>query len=102
MVRSLVVLGFALFSVGAASQQKPPVNPLAQTMVDFQKRLDGYMKLRGDITKTIPEVKETGNPAKISAREKALGQAIAAARASARPGDLFGLDMSEYLKKTLA
>src|SRR5262245_9066822 len=102
MVRSLVVLGFALFCVGAAAQQKPPVNPLAQSMVDFEKRVNEYMKLRGEVTKKIPEVKETGDPAKISTREKALGQAIAAARASARPGDLFGPDMSAYLKKTLA
>ena len=101
MVRSLVVLGFALFSVGVAAQQ-PPVNPLAQSMVDFHKRIDAYVKLRDEITRKIPEMKETGDPAKISAREQALGQAIAVARASAKPGDLFGPDMSAYLKKTLA
>jgi len=101
MVRSLVVLGFTLFSIHVAAQQ-PPVNPVAQSMVDFHKRVDEYMKLRAAITKKIPEVKETGDPAKISAREQALGEAIAAARPAAKPGDLFGPDMSVYLKKTLA
>ncbi len=36
MVRTLLVLGFVVFSVGAAAQQKPPVNQFAQSMVDFQ------------------------------------------------------------------
>jgi hypothetical protein len=103
MARTLLVLAFTLvFAVGAAPQQRAPVNPLAQSMSDFQKRVDEYMKLRREITKTVPEVKETGDPAKISAREKALGQAIANARPSAKSGDVFGPEMSVYLKKVLA
>ena len=100
MVRTLLVLAFTLSSIGAAPQQQ--VNPLAQSMVDFRHRVDEYLKLRNEITKKVPEVKETGDPAKISGRERALGEAIAAARASAKPGDVFGAEMSAYLKKTLA
>jgi hypothetical protein len=103
MVRTLLVVAFTVVSVvGAAPQQQAPVNQFAQSMVDFRKRVDDYMKLRGEITKKVPEVKETGDPAKISAREKALGQAIANARSTAKPGDVFGNEMSAYLKKTLA
>jgi hypothetical protein len=101
MVRTLLVLGLTLVSLGAVRQQAP-VNPLAQSMVDFKKRVDGYMKLRAEITKKVPEVKETGDPAKISGREKALGQAIAAARPAAKPGDIFGDEMSAHLRKILA
>ena len=75
MVRTLLVLGLTLFSIGAVPQQAP-VNPLAQSMVDFKKRVDGYMKLRGEITKKVPEVKETGDPAKISGREKAWARRL--------------------------
>ena len=102
MLRTLLVLGLTLFAAGAARPQEAPVNPLAQSMVDFKKRVDAYMKLRGEITRKVPKVEETGDPAKISAREKALGQAIAMARPAARPGDIFGEEMSVHLKKVLA
>jgi hypothetical protein len=101
-MRMLLVLGFTLFSAGAALQQQESVNPFAQSMVDFKKRVDGYMKLRGEITKKIPEVKETGDPAKIHARETALGAAIAKARVNAKPGDILGADMSVHFKRILA
>ena len=81
---------------------QPRVNPTAEVMAAFRKRVDEYLKLRNEITKKIPEVKETGDPTKIHAREKALGQAIAAARASAKPGDVFGRDATPLFVKILA
>jgi hypothetical protein len=101
MVRALLILGLTVFSIGVAAQ-KPPVNVVAQQMVDFSKRIDAYMKVRDEATQGLPDVKETGDPAKISGREKALGQAIAKARATAKPGDVFGEEMSAHLKKVLA
>ena len=101
MERTLVVLGFTVFSIGVAAQKRP-VNAVAQEMVDFHKRIDAYTKVRDEATKDLPDVKETGDPAKISGREKALGQAIAKARATAKPGDVFGAEMSAHLKKVLA
>jgi len=102
MVRTLLVLGFMVFSVGASALQKPPVNQLAQSMVDFKQRVDGYLKVRDEATKNLPDQRETGDPAKISSREQALGKAIAQARASAKPGDVFGVEMSVHLRKVLA
>ena len=93
--------GVASPSIAAGAQQ-PPVNHLAQSMADFKKRVDGYLELRGGIAGKLPEVKETGDPSKISAREKALGTAIAMARASAKAGDIFGVEMSHHLKRILA
>jgi hypothetical protein len=100
MVRTLLVLGFMLFAVAATSQT--PANPLAKSMADFKERVGEYMKLRDEITKKIPEVKETGDPAKISSREKALGEAIAKTRANAKPGDIFGADMAVHIRRILA
>ena len=102
MTRTSLVLAFMLSWPALAAVPQQPVNQRAQSMVDFKHRVDDYLKLRGEITKKIPEVKETGDPAKISSREKALGEAIAAARPAAKPGDVFGEEMSVYLKKTLA
>jgi hypothetical protein len=105
MTRTLFVLAFTLsamwmLSSGPSAQQ--PVNRQAQSMVDFRHRIDDYLELRREITRKVPEVKETGDPAKISSRERALGTAIASARKTAMPGDVFGAEMSVYLKKTLA
>ena len=101
MVHMLLVGALTVMSVGAPSQE-PAVNPFAQSMVDFRKRVDEYMSLRDEVTRRVPEVKETADPAKISAREQALGQAIAARRASAKAGDVFGEEMSKYLRQILA
>jgi hypothetical protein len=87
---------------GATVKPQRRVNATAEMMMAFRKRVDEYLKLRNEITKTIPEVKETGDPVKISSREKALGQAIAAARKSAKPGDIFGRDTSPLFIKILA
>lgn len=100
--RTVFVLAFTLSVVSSWASAQQPVNKHAQTMVDFRHQVDDYLKLRREITRTVPEVKETGNPAKISAREKALGQAIAAARASAKPGDVFGRDAAPLFVKILA
>src|SRR4030095_1087745 len=101
MTRMLFIVGAILMSL-AASPQQQGVNPFAQAMVDFKQRVGGYMKLRDEITKKIPEVKETGDPAKIHTREKALGDAIAKARVNAKPGDVFGADLVGYFTQIMA
>jgi hypothetical protein len=93
--------GGRAFAAAPAAQQTP-VNPLAQAMADFKKRVDAYLELRRSLTQKYPEVKETGDPAKISEREKALGQGIAKARATAKAGDVFGPEMSRHLQRILA
>ena len=91
----LLVFGLALTS----AQER--VNPTAEAVAAFQKRVQTYLDLRKDLTKKIPEVKETGDPGKISAREKALGQAIATAREGSKPGEIFG-DLSSMLQEIVA
>ena len=60
MMRTLLVLGFSLFSVVAAAQEQASVNPFAKSMVDFKLRVDDYMKLRDQITKTMSNAKFNG------------------------------------------
>jgi hypothetical protein len=98
MVRTAVALLFSALCISLPAgrlvagppPQETPVNPRAQAMVDFKKRLDAYLEIRRAVTQKYPEVKETGNPAKIHEREVALGKGIAMARPNAKPGDLFG------------
>jgi hypothetical protein len=102
MVRTGLVVLFSVFTIGLShvAEAQPPVNRVAASMADFRKRVDAYLALRNAITQKHPDVKETGDPAKISAREKALGQAIAKARASAKAGDIFG-DLAPDLLRIL-
>jgi hypothetical protein len=85
----------------AAKPQGHAVNPVGEATAAFKKRLDDYLKLRSAITAKIPDVSQTHDPNKISAREKALGEAISAARMTAKPGDLFG-DLSPIITQIIA
>src|SRR5688572_6477846 len=108
MVRTAVALLFSVLCISLPAgrlvatagpiPQQAPVNARAQAMVDFKKRVDGYLDLRRAITQKIPEVKETGNPAKIHEREVALGKAIEMARPNAKAGATFA-PVSTYLPK---
>jgi hypothetical protein len=82
----------------ALANQQVSVNPLAKAMADFKQRVDDYLELRRAVTRKYPEVTETGDPAKISAREQALGKGIAMARANAKAGDIFGPVASHLAK----
>jgi hypothetical protein len=104
--RGVIVLfsSFCLNSFGAVASPhgalQTQVNPTAASMENFRKRIGAYLELRNAVAKKLPEVKETGDPAKISTREQALGQAIAAARSDARAGDVFG-DLGPHLRRVL-
>jgi hypothetical protein len=65
------------------------VNPDAGLVAEFKKKVDAYADLRKDLEKKAPPLKETSNPAEIALAEKALAQQIRAARANAKPGDIF-------------
>jgi len=115
IVQVLIVAGVAMSAVALTSArqtaaakpastvqpQRHAVNPAGEATAAFKKRLDDYLKLRSAITAKIPDVSETHDPIKISAREKALGEAIGAARASAKPGDLFD-GISPYITQIIA
>jgi hypothetical protein len=109
MMRTAVALIFSLlcialpagyFSASGLLAQEAPVNPRAQELVEFKKRVDAYLELRKAVTQKYPEVRETGDPAKIHAREVNLGKGIAMARVNAKAGDIFA-PVSRQLLKTV-
>src|SRR5688572_23823179 len=75
----------------------PGVNPRAEAVNAFNKRVASYVDLRSKAEAGVAALKETDDPAKISAREKALGDAIRKARATAKAGDIFGKDMTPLI-----
>ena len=76
----------------ADPQQMPKgsnVNPDAGLVAAFTEKVQAYDKLRKDLAKDSPPLKETNNPAEIANAEKSLAVKIRAARATAKQGDIF-------------
>lgn len=67
----------------------PKVNPDAGLIAAFTEKVNAYDKLRKDLAKDSPPLKETNNPSEIGNAEKSLAAKIRVARATAKQGDLF-------------
>ena len=65
------------------------VNADAGLVAAFTEKVQAYDKLRKDLAKDSPPLKETNNPTEIANAEKALAAKIRVARAKAQRGDIF-------------
>ena len=65
--------------------EPPPAGPVAEFAANLQK----YLAVRDAADQKVPDLKETSDPAKVSDREKALGDAVRAMRVNAKQGDIF-------------
>jgi hypothetical protein len=74
-------------------------NATASGVKTFQNRLKEYVVFRNKVEATVPQLKETSDPAKISAREHALGDALIKARGTARPGEYFTKDFELVVRQ---
>ena len=81
----------------AAPAVTEPVSA-AQTdaALEFQKRIQVYMKTHNDAEAKVPNLKSTDDPQKIADREKALGEMIMTMRAGAQPGEIFAPEFQPY------
>lgn len=97
-----VLAAWLLVSCGMSAEQAPKetpknaevgkgsnVNPDAGLLADFKKKVDAYNELRTGLQRKTQPLKKTDDPGDIALAEKALAQQIRAARADARPGDIF-------------
>jgi len=78
------------------------VNPDAAVLADFKSRIDAYMKLRKEAVKDAPRLKETKDPAKISAAQDAMSIQIRTARANAKHGDIFTPEITAQFRRMLS
>lgn len=101
-VASLIVL--ALFQQSptegnARAHATPqPINQTAPATAEFLKRVQDYASFQRQIVEKIGKLDPTKSPKEISGREKALGDAIRAARAGAKPGDVFAPEPARLLR----
>jgi hypothetical protein len=75
-------------------EAKPAENPTQAVFAGFAKRVDGYMKLRKTLADSVGELDPTKSQAEITTRATKLANSIIAARAQAKPGDIFTPEFS--------
>ena len=77
--------------------QKPAVNPTGAAVKAFLDRINEYVKFHNNVEKMVPPLNETSDPTKISARQKALGEALIKSRPDAAQGDFFIKESQPYI-----
>jgi len=105
------VLNLKVAAIGAvaAAGLLLSVNGVAQTpakadtaaAAEFDKRVAAYVDVHKKADGQVPSLRRTDDPAEISSREIALGNAIRAARAGARPGDIMTREIAEELRRLI-
>ena len=76
-----------IFSVFLTGQAR--VNPQAEAMAHFSERVAAYLVLQKKVEGKLTSQKETNDPERIKIHVTNLANGIRAARAGAKPGDIF-------------
>src|SRR5439155_15740541 len=95
MMMLSVFAAFTAVFLGAADPQtatpgKPrsqALQPTAPAIASFLKRVEDYASLHRRVVAKVGSLDPTKSPQQLADREKALGEALRAARAGAKPGD---------------
>jgi hypothetical protein len=80
----------------------PAVNSNAAVMAEFKSRVDKYADLHKQLAKGAATLKETSDPAQINAAKTALSARVQAARADAKQGDIFTMEIRPVFRRLLA
>jgi hypothetical protein len=84
-----VAISAAQLMCGMLVSAQTHVNPDAEAMAQFSKRVAAYLALQKKVEATLPSQKETDNPERIKAHVSSLADGIRSARADAKAGDCF-------------
>lgn len=83
--------------------ERPALTPADSKVVgDFQARAAEYVVLHKKILGTLKPLPKDATPQQVDISQRQLLQGITAARAGAKPGDIFAPDIQEYLRRILA
>ncbi|MET0165358.1 MAG: hypothetical protein ABW318_10185 [Vicinamibacterales bacterium] len=90
-------------AIRAASRQDQTkrVNPNAQAIANFQKRVEEYAKLHRKLESTIPPLPKEATPEQIDAHQRALGRLIQQARKNEAAGAIFDRDVRPVFRRLL-
>jgi hypothetical protein len=76
-----------------------PVNQLGAATLDFQKRVEAYMKVHNEAETKVPNLKRTDDPVEIANREAALAQMIMTLRANVPANEIFSKEYQPHFVK---
>lgn len=71
-------------------------------MVAFVARVEEYNKLRESLTTKVPKLSDKATPEELDKHQRALAALVAAARAGAKPGDVFVPEMQIVVRNLMA
>jgi hypothetical protein len=73
-----------------------------QTIATFEKRVKEYVKLRNEIKSKLPtKLSKDSTPEQINAYMTSFENSVRAARANAKRGEIFGPEVSTYIRTAL-
>src|SRR5919201_747182 len=81
--------------------QQPRVNPAAQLVPEFNKRVNEYLTLHKKLESTLPALPKDATPQQMDVHERALGKLVQENRTGAKPGDLFTAEMQAFVRRLL-
>lgn len=77
-------------------------NASAAILEDFNERIEQYLDVRKQAAKGAEPLKETDDPARITAAQDERAAAIRALRAGAKPGDIFTAEIRHTFRQLMA
>ena len=88
---------------GVATRQtdSPGANPRAVALVEFQKRLQGYIELRAQLSQKLRPLSSTADSAELTTRQDTLAAALRESRKAAKPGDLIPTRVAEQIHSVI-
>lgn len=85
-----------------AEANQPAISPAdKKTIKRFEERVKQYVKLRESVKGKVPKLSKDSTPEQIAAYEKVSVEALRAARAGAKPRELFTPDVAQFIRTTL-
>ena len=87
------------------AQQPDPLDSLPveerEIVVAFRERVKDYAKLRESIEAKMPKLSKESTPEQIQAHKTEFEERVRAARADAKPGELFTPDIANFIRATI-
>jgi hypothetical protein len=91
----------AIVACTGALASQTATNTNAATLSEFTERVGKYVALRNEADNGSRPLKKTDDPAKIRMAQQELAHRIAAARAGAKPGDIFTPAIATHFRRLL-
>lgn len=93
--------GTAVPRANAGQAPEPRVNRDAQLIADFTRRVQEYVGIHTKADSTLSEFPKSATKEQIESHQRALGELIARARASATQGAIFTRDIRAHFRRQI-